>query len=148
MSATIDKVRELKEQMRQLREELAQKAKDGFHESIQELFENHPSLIQFSWTQYTPYFNDGDTCYFSAHTDYFNLQTAEDEEEEFSNYSLYDGYGKDRVEKEMTPHLEAGKAILEVLAVFDSEDYEKMFGDHCRVVVTREGVETEHYEHD
>lgn len=34
-----------------------------------ELFAQAPKLKSVSWTQYTPYFNDGDTCEFSAHTD-------------------------------------------------------------------------------
>jgi hypothetical protein len=34
-----------------------------------ELFAQAPKLKSVSWTQYTPYFNDGDTCEFSANTD-------------------------------------------------------------------------------
>lgn len=26
-----------------------------------------PTIVEFGWTQYTPYFNDGDTCDFSVH---------------------------------------------------------------------------------
>ena len=29
-----------------------------------------PRIQAISWTQYTPYFNDGDSCTFSAHTSY------------------------------------------------------------------------------
>jgi hypothetical protein len=35
-----------------------------------DLFKQAPNLKSFGWTQYTPYFNDGDTCEFSIHFDY------------------------------------------------------------------------------
>jgi hypothetical protein len=35
-----------------------------------DLFKQAPNLKSFGWPQYTPYFNDGDTCEFSVHLDY------------------------------------------------------------------------------
>ena len=35
-----------------------------------DLFKQAPNLKSFGWTQYTPYFNDGDTCEFGVHIDY------------------------------------------------------------------------------
>lgn len=35
-----------------------------------DLFKQAPKLKSFGWTQYTPYFNDGDTCEFGVHMDY------------------------------------------------------------------------------
>jgi len=40
-----------------------------FPSMFTELFAQAPKLKSVSWTQYTPYFNDGDSCEFSAHTD-------------------------------------------------------------------------------
>jgi hypothetical protein len=39
-----------------------------FPSMFTELFVQAPKLKSVGWTQYTPYFNDGDTCEFSAHT--------------------------------------------------------------------------------
>lgn len=37
-----------------------------FPTMFKDIFETAPKLKSVSWTQYTPYFNDGDTCEFSA----------------------------------------------------------------------------------
>jgi hypothetical protein len=33
------------------------------------IFDKHPALSSFGWTQYTPYFNDGEACYFGVQAD-------------------------------------------------------------------------------
>lgn len=73
----------------QLRIEAANLAKEHFDEKSKELFEKYPDLIDFSWTQYTPYFNDGDECTFRVNTDYpkVNLKGFEDDDGE-------EGHGK------------------------------------------------------
>ena len=38
-------------------------------ECVNEIFASNSSIKTIGWTQYTPYFNDGDTCHFSVHTD-------------------------------------------------------------------------------
>lgn len=60
---------ELRKKRDDINKQLQEQAKTLFLESAKSVFENHPDLKSFSWTQYTPYFNDGDTCEFSAHTD-------------------------------------------------------------------------------
>lgn len=145
MSKALERVEELRGKMSELREEMAQQAKDAFHECVRDLFEEHPTLIEFSWRQFTPYFNDGDTCYFGARTGEIGLRTADDESEEFGNYDTYDWVEGEKVQKDLTPFQKAGLAALAVLEAFDEDNYESMFGDHCKIVVTREGVEVNDY---
>ena len=38
---------------------------------MDKIFDTFPEVKSVSWTQYTPYFNDGEECTFSAHIDYF-----------------------------------------------------------------------------
>lgn len=38
-------------------------------ECVNEIFASNSSIESLGWSQYTPYFNDGDTCHFSVHTD-------------------------------------------------------------------------------
>jgi len=45
-------------------------AKGLFTEMSTELFNENPTLMGFGWTQYTPYFNDGDVCTFRCNSDY------------------------------------------------------------------------------
>ena len=47
-------------------------------DSFKLLFENYPDVEAVRWTQYTPYFNDGDTCTFSVHDGYVKLKDQGD----------------------------------------------------------------------
>jgi len=55
-----------------------------------DLFKQAPNLKSFGWTQYTPYFNDGDTCEFSVHLDYpyFNGIDSEDYDDDEVKISI------------------------------------------------------------
>lgn len=157
MSELKTKLQDLKQQMADLRKNIEEQAKAFFKEAAAELFEKHPNLNSFSWTQYTPYWNDGETCEFSAHTDYFNLsmkKAAEaqvpglededyDEEEDFSAWSI-----KRTPDSQLSELQRAGKDIAAFLEIFSDEDFEAMFGDHVKVKVTRDAVTTDEYEHE
>lgn len=63
-----------------------------FPTMFKDIFETAPKLKSVSWTQYTPYFNDGDTCYFSAHIDDLELngvsEYSDDEDNEDYLYNV------------------------------------------------------------
>ena len=128
---------ELKQKLADLRTEMQTVAKKYFQDNAKGLFATHSILERFAWTQYTPYFNDGDPCEFSAHVDYPEVN----DDEEFFYYS-------DSKKKPTDPFTVAGLAVVEFLKAFSGDDLEEMFGDHCKVTVTREGVEVEEYDHD
>lgn len=46
------------------REAASRLAKDALTKQAEKIFKNYSSLVGFRWTQYTPYFNDGDECTF------------------------------------------------------------------------------------
>jgi len=64
----LDKLKKMNEELDALKAKHLEQAKEMFSEITKELFEKHPRLISFGWKQYTPYFDDGDECIFSAHT--------------------------------------------------------------------------------
>jgi len=70
-----EKLEELKLRQKEL-SELDQKiidySSDIFDIFISEIFKKYP-IESFGWSQYTPYFNDGDTCAFSSNTDYLKI---------------------------------------------------------------------------
>ena len=173
--SSIDQVKEnfksmktgFKEKLKKMKEEVAKEAEAMFKEGCKVIFEQFPDLNSFSWTQYTVYFNDGDTCYFSAHTDSYSIMIDEEEhcEEAYENvYVLKQDIKKHEnnpviraeLEKQLAVAEEAEKkssemknVIGDVLSVFDSDDFLEMFGDHARVYVTRDGIEVEEYtDHD
>ena len=62
-----------------------------FPTMFKDIFTTAPKLKSVSWTQYTPYFNDGDTCYFSAHTDDLEINgVSEYNDDEDNEEYLYD----------------------------------------------------------
>lgn len=131
-----------KAQMKEFQEKMKQEGKDFFLKISKELFEQNPKLIKFGWIQYTPYYNDGDPCEFSAHVDYPKMLIDGEDESEFDEERWCS-----RDEKE-TEASQICDKVTEFLSQFDDEDMELLFGDHCEVIVTREGVEVESYDHD
>jgi hypothetical protein len=125
-------------------------------EEFKEFFKKVPEVKVIKWTQYTPYFNDGDPCEFSV----YGITFSNAEGDEVFNVSTWGEYGgkqkgifafegtyyipdelKKREEqiKEMESLLHNG-AMEEVL--------EATFGDHVQVTVTAKGIDVDDYEHD
>ncbi len=119
-----------------LREEFVAKSQEVFKEVVKELFDKYPKLEKFKWTQYTPYFNDGDECTFGVSCDQPAL-TYEGQE-----YESYE-YPDDKPEVE-----QAGEEISALVYKVEEEVLKDLFGDHVEVSATRKGFETEEYSHD
>src|SRR3954468_22536228 len=62
-----------------VQEECEKAAKDFFRDEAKKLFEQHPAMTSFRWNQYTPFWNDGDTCYFRVYRDYVWINDGEEE---------------------------------------------------------------------
>lgn len=131
------------------------------------------TIVEFGWTQYTPYFNDGDTCEFSVHVLW--VRTTEESEGAVDEYGdeYEPGYGLD-----VDYHPSLGKSVRDwdpVERKFFNERYEgpdearhdrchalnnalqggafetvllEKFGDHAMVTVQSDGIDVEFYSHD
>ncbi len=141
-----DKFKELKDKREQLKKDMLEESKRVFKEESATLFQTHPQLFMFTWTQYTPYFNDGDACVFGSNHEYPTvvLQSGKEayEADGQSYEETYAGEGDEAIAESIE------EAITKFLSQFDDEDMEAMFGDHVEVKVTKDGVEVEEYEHD
>jgi hypothetical protein len=157
MTSAATKLKEAKQRIEEAKKTIKETAKDVFKELTAELFEENQNLVSFSWTQYTPYWNDGDVCEFDANIDYpsvkiktdggkivrFNdYETVEVDEDEIE-YEVEDTEKYDRMcEKLVTK-------VAKILKNFDNDDFKMMFGDHVEVTVDRNGkVRTSEYEHE
>lgn len=144
------------QQMKKEYEEVIQKfGKEMFNSTSKELFENNPNLTSFAWTQYTPYFNDGDTCEFGVNRDYFTINRTGESLE---------CWGMDRwkdPEYKWTPDpkdynfdsldelISTATGIQKVLDLFEDDDLLMMFGDHAEITVFRDGdIDIDSYDHD
>ncbi len=146
----LEKLKEVQNKVRETLQQAKEMAKGAFEEGCSALFEQFPNLVGFSWTQYTPYFNDGDTCTFGCHASdpniWFKDDLSQDDEEDFDEDGAY--FSEYDYEDKTDPKCLAGMAVVEFLTAFDDELMLSMFDDHCKVTVTRNGVDVEEYSHD
>jgi len=128
----MDKVyfEEMKSKIAEFNKKMQDEGKQFFADQSKVLFEQNPTLVKFGWTQYTPYWNDG-------LSDPKVLFVDEDED-------LYEERYYDDGEEGYKPY----NTLVDFLSNFDEKDVEMLFGDHCEVIVTRDGVQVEEYEHD
>lgn len=227
---------DLNEAMKTLRKTYDETVKASFGEAMKAFFEATPEVQSVFWTQYTPYFNDGDACYFRVGDIWYNLAavTSDEESDEDEDYEDEDDYeegngfsyhtreeankelatiaklrsgelvptqeelehweyyyfretvsgGYNRTTRVSDPYVykitEAKLAereyevrgwlrtieneeydypnreealtniqtIIKYVNSIDNDAMESMFGDHVKVIITREGTEINEYEHD
>ncbi len=146
-------------------EKLANEGEDALKEAFKELFDKHPRLESVTWVQYTPYFNDGDPCYFSVHdfdasisepeeTEGPGDEDEEEDENDEEDEDLYDddySYGErlSALSRSSDPELQKlAEAVSELNGDIPDDVLESVFGDHCKVTATRDGFEIHEYSHD
>lgn len=121
-----------------------------------------PEIVEFGWRQYTPYFNDGDPCVFSAMEPWFRLTTDPDD----GDFDTYDheidqhprlstrrwvgGRHEDQV---LSPEDAARRERCAALSsAIDGGEFENVlleaFGDHAEITVRRDGISVDFYSHD
>ena len=110
-------------------------------EYLKRFFDKYSEAHIIRWTQYTPYFNDGDPCVFGTCLDAIlterEFQAMEDSGssyyEEFSETFPYDS----KAYKEFSQFLNDAEKVLEAA-----------LGDHKEVIATRDNLEVEDYDHE
>ncbi len=116
-----------------------------------EFFQNYPEVKAVAWTQYTPYFNDGEPCVFKIRDFYGSSSESYDEnrgleygEPSKEGVTVYSAdafvFGDQEYHSglaDLVKKLRGGKEVL--LAAI---------GDHAKVFVTKDGLDIEEYSHD
>lgn len=145
---------ELHEMRRQYEEKLENEGEAAVKELFKEFFEANPRVESVKWTQYTPYFNDGDTCTFGVNEMYLGLNAGpgeddEDaEEQDDDDYEDDDGMSAWSLSRSENPEMKALGEALKGLHVIPDDVMESVFGDHVRIIATRNGFDVEEYSHD
>lgn len=119
--------------------------KNAVEEAARSVFDAHKEINRIEWTQYTPYFNDGEPCTFGVHDVYFlgNAEGGDSRwaEEREDKIEVAKGYGENR-----KVLLKAADDFSQLVS--DNEDLMGTLGEG-KVVITREGgLELEEYDHD
>jgi hypothetical protein len=170
MSNLKTKFEQLLEDQAELQRKFQEQAQSMFKEITKEFFDKNPGITGVVWTQYTPYFNDGETCEFSVGEATFT--NAPLDELSDIRWGEYEGdtegvWACDNVsyvlESDRPYYTEtanmiraAGGVDAESCSLFakaiGSSEMEDvmlaMFGDHSKVIATRSGFEVEEFDHD
>ena len=132
--------------MDEARKKVAEHGKAAVAALFKRFFQEYPNITAIGWTQYTPYFNDGDACVFSLGELYASTDTCD-----FSHASLHDeefGFG-DNYDWGKKPGGKKIQAALRRLGESVSQDvFEAAFGDHVLVIATPAGIHVNQYSHD
>lgn len=181
---------------KKVRADFVKQLEPQFAEVFASFFAENPNVGGVQWTQYTPYFNDGDECVFSVNDMY--LFPVGMDPDDLSGYDedLFPSFDDVQVYKTV---LETGKApadycsyytdegflqayrvtgeqyvldeaanaglneenvdtffktlsdwdkLQTILRNIDDDIYQDIFGDHAKIVVTRDGINVDQYDHD
>lgn len=161
-------------EMSRLEEEHKARIQKIFGEATKAFFQEWPEIECIHWNQYTPYWSDGDECVFGVNTIVYDKdrhfleeylgedETGADEADDdwgyegdpFINHKRYGNFSDEdkAAERARFSRLDdahtAAKAMCEVVSSIDSDTMKSMFGDHVTVIVSKDGVVTEKYDHE
>lgn len=167
-------LKELKDKIQeadQIKAKLVEDLKPKFKEIFEPIFAKWPELFAIKWNQYTPYFNDGETCYFGVNNLDFALKGFDGNEEDTEDASDWsfddifcDFYLKDEDDycvKFRTQATETfgsldrykefkadQEAVQKEFRDLPEDVLQDLFGDHAEIIVTRKGLDVTEYEHD
>lgn len=118
---------------------------------LSEFIKQNPEVKAVKWTQYTPYFNDGDACTFCVNDPYFFFEGVEDnnpeEDDGFDAWSMSsEKYGPPADAVSAKTKKACAELAAELCGISDA--LEQLFGDHVQVIVTASGVTVDEYDHD
>lgn len=151
----IEKIKEEFKVFEDKKKGLVEDLRKQFPELLKPLMEKSSVIESISWTQYTPYFNDGDECIFGVNNneDCLEVNGFEFYSDEFENLGLKEYYWNGNT-KESHPKYNPQEylileSIAEVLTSIPDEFYKDLFGDHVKVTIYKDGkIEVDTYEHD
>lgn len=155
---------------RELQRQFQERAQSLFKNITKQFFDKNPGITGVVWTQYTPYFNDGDTCEFSVNDVTFtnapldelcNIRWGEYEGEADGVWACEniqhvltsdrDYYKEDADLIRASGGVDAASCKLFNEAICSGEMESvmlAMFGDHAKIIATREGFDVDEYDHD
>lgn len=117
------------------------------------IFQKSKLITSIGWTQYTPYFNDGEECTFGVHNDSLLINGEDEYDLEWYSWKideyLKSGKYADEKDKWNIDEYKIVEEFKEVLSQIPEDFYKELFGDHSEVTVKADGtIATEQYEHD
>lgn len=99
------------------------------------VFQKFPDVESVGWTQYTPYFNDGEPCHFGINTDVYGIY-------------VNDECGYDLGDEEWAKHEDVREYVSDIIDKLSPRILETLYEEGL-VVIKRDGTfEVKDYDHD
>lgn len=146
---------EMISQFEEFQREFQAKAREEIKKLFQKFWDLNPGVNAVIWTQYAPYFNDGDACEFSVYDPTFTNATGDDLND--ISWDCYEGENEEiwadtlwgMKYRENTPegvNTECLEALASMICSEALKDVMRaMFGPDSKVTATRAGFEVEEY---
>jgi len=145
-------LKELRTKFDAMKADMQAQMKVAFVKESMDLFNRYPDMRNFSWEQYTPYFNDGEPCEFGVY-EYSVRVNGEDEygyESHRTVTVLHEGE-EPRLETIKAPKefKDACKDVKDLITSVDRELMQMTYGDGYEITVHRNGkITTSECDHD
>ena len=155
--STLEKIKVELEAFELKKKAFVEDLRKEFPTMFNELFQKSDKIESFGWSQYTPYFNDGDSCEFSVNCDYPNVNGECIDDCDWYSWRVkyyLDGDKKyaDLLTKNPSIDLERYNIVNEFISVIQSipADFLKdLFGDHAKITIYKDGtIDVQEFEHD
>lgn len=151
-----NKIAGKREELNALKEEYTKVFRKEFHNIIKSFFEEVPEVQAIIWSQYTPYFNDGDPCVFGIGDIFYVTKNFDIEDRKSPYYYVDDEYGCIRTyawcadeASEFISDEKYNRVKEFTKIITDNEDLmEELYGDPAAVYITKDSVIVDEYEHD
>lgn len=148
----LDKLKTLTARAAEVKANFISEAKELIGPAITALFKDHPEIKALKWTQYTPYFNDGEPCVFSVSGVYASTAadvSSDDDADDDDRWCYAYRHDKTVPEGFTKAGWKAFCSLAETIEANESADVlEAAFGDHVSVFANSAGIEVEEYDHD
>jgi len=162
------KALEIADRFDEAKKRLSDEGKVAIGEMLKEFFDEFPHVDALTWTQYTPYFNDGSPCTFNLGEfetvmtrdglEYYDIDLEEVQDEEIGagrykvgdwklysyNHITYQGECKNPQGRELYSAIQQFTQAANRL----EEVFQAAYGDHVEVTVDRTKTDIYGYDHD
>jgi hypothetical protein len=155
--STLEKIKAELAAFEEKKRAFVEELRKEFPTMFKELFDKTEKIKSFSWSQYTPYFNDGDTCTFSVNCDYpcvngESIDYCDWYSWKVKYYLRGDKEYADLLEKNPELDIEACKVLqdfIELVGSIPEDILLDLFGDHAEVTIDHNGnIDVSEYDHD
>lgn len=148
---TLEEIKQALAEFAEKKAALVEKLRAEFPQILAPLFAKTDKIQSISWTQYTPYFNDGDTCEFGCNCGDIEVNGEYKGDIDWFDWKVNSEYYPDH-KPDSSVDVSACNVVREMEEALDSvpeEFYQDLFGDHAKITVHRNGeIVVEEYEHD